>query len=504
MPQKIYPLQLPAGIQRDGTIFSASGYIDGQWCRFYRGLPQKMGGYVQILGGLDNIIRGTYVVPNSPNFNIYSGDYQSLKYIQVDGNGNALGAQVDRTPALFNANVYNLWSFEIMFSTIDTSSILIAHAAQNLFSIDQTVEAPVYYGDTLSTSPLIETGQSVSGGVVVLHPFLFYFGNSGDVRWSMANDPTVIMDDARVTGSKIVAGLATRGGNSSPAGLLWSLDSLIRVTQVGTTSIEFKFDTVTGESSILSSKSVIEYDGIYYWAGVDRFLVYNGIVQELPNSFNLQYFFGNLNYAQRQKVWATKVTKWGEIWWFFPGRDVNGNFVDECNFAVIYNIREQKWYDTMINRSSGWFDQTFTRPVWTDSAVDGSGKYIIWKHESGNDKVVGATYTAIESYFETQALAWIATGPDGQMHATDRLVDFERFEPDFLQTGSMELTVKGKAYANSVDVISSPYTFNTTTEKINCREQRREMTLKISSNVEGGYYQMGKPMIVTNVGDVRP
>ncbi len=120
---------------------------------------------------------------------------------------------------------------------------------------------------------------------------------------------------------------------------MWSLDSVIRVTQVGTAAIEFRFDTVTSQSSILSNKSIIEYDGIYYWAGVDRFLMYNGIVQELPNSMNLQYFFGNLNYAQRQKVWATKYTKYGEIWWHFPALTST-----ECDQAIIYNVREQTWY----------------------------------------------------------------------------------------------------------------------------------------------------------------
>jgi hypothetical protein len=34
-----------AGIKRDGTQFEGDYYVDGQWCRFQRKLPRKMGGY---------------------------------------------------------------------------------------------------------------------------------------------------------------------------------------------------------------------------------------------------------------------------------------------------------------------------------------------------------------------------------------------------------------------------------------------------------------------------
>ncbi len=503
MANPVFVLKLPAGIQRDGTIFSASQFVDGQWCRFYRGLPQKMGGF-QVMNVTSDIPRGTFVVNNSPNFNIYIGTPNVLEYFPVDANGGNLGVFVDRTPVAFPTSPNNLWSFDIMYSTVNTSSILVANAPPNLSAIDQAVETPIYYGDALSDTPLVETGFVTSGGIVVLHPFLFFFGNGGEVSWTNANDPTTLMGSARVTATKIVAGAQTRGGNSSPAGLLWSLDSVIRITQVGTTSIEFSFDTVTSQSSILSSKSIIEYDGIYYWAGVDRFLFYNGIVQELPNSMNLQYFFQNLNYAQRQKVWATKYTKYGEIWWFFPGKDANGNFVDECNFAVIYNVREGAWYDTQIQRGSGFYSQTFTKPIWTTNYLDAGNLYEVLRHEVGVDQVEGPDVTPIESYVETSALAWVANGPDGQRHCVDRLVYADRFEPDFLQTGNMTLTVRGKQYANSTDVDSVDYIFSPTTEKIDMREQRREMRLKFHSNVQGGYYQMGQPLLITNTGDVRP
>jgi len=234
MTNKISLLLPQAGIKRDGTNFASRNWIDGQWVRFQRSLPRKMGGYKQLVNNLPNVPRKIFIFPNSPNFNVYIADYATVKYLTIDQFGNVVGAPTlqDRTPVPFAANLNNNWKFDTMYSNISNSSVIITHAAQSMSAIDNTVETPIYYGDSLAITPFVPTGVSVSGGITVLHPFLFMFGNYGDVKWSFPGDPTTVMDDARVTGSKIVAGFPTRGGNTSPAGLLWSLDSLIRVTQV--------------------------------------------------------------------------------------------------------------------------------------------------------------------------------------------------------------------------------------------------------------------------------
>jgi hypothetical protein len=218
---------------------------------------------------------------------------------------------------------------------------------------------------------------SVSGGVVSLHPYVFVYGNDGLIRncasgnlddWVSAEANAVNMS----TG-KIVQGFPVRGGSNAPSGLFWSLDSLIRVSFAptslgigGTSNFSaptfWRYDIISSQSSMLSSQSVIEYDGIYYWIGVDRFLLYNGVVKEIPNSMNQNWFFDNLNYSQRQKVYATKVPRFGEIWWFYP----RGNS-EECNDCIIYNIRENVWYDAGTalgaRRTAGYFSQVFRFPV---------------------------------------------------------------------------------------------------------------------------------------------
>ena len=214
-----------------------------------------------------------------------------------------------------------------------------------------------------------DNNVSVSGGVVSLHPYVFVYGNNGFVKNCGAGNTndwvSADANEVNVATGKIVQGLPVRGGSNSPSGLFWSLDSLIRVSYIGGTGTPpqyWRYDIITSQSSILSSQSAIEYDGIYYWCGVDRFLMYNGVVKEIPNNMNQNWFFDNLNYSQRQKVWACKVPRFGEIWWFYP----RGN-ATECTDAIIYNVRENTWYDAGqamgSRRSAGYFSQVFQYPV---------------------------------------------------------------------------------------------------------------------------------------------
>lgn len=221
---------------------------------------------------------------------------------------------------------------------------------------------------------------SVSGGVVTLHPYVFVYGNDGLIKNSSAGNAqdwvSADANEVSVATGKIVQGLPVRGGSNAPSGLFWSLDSLIRVSYiggVGTPPQFWRYDLISSQSSILSSQSVIEYDGVYYWCGVDRFLLYNGVVKEIPNTFNQNYFFDNLNYSAREKVWVSKVPRFGEIWWFYP----RGN-ATECTDAIIYNVRENCWYDageaTGAQRSAGYFSQVFHYPItaeWNANAAGG-------------------------------------------------------------------------------------------------------------------------------------
>lgn len=269
---------------------------------------------------------------------------------------------------------------------------------------------------TGSVTLTFNNNVSVSGGVVVLHPYIFVYGNNGLIKNSAAGDSTdwasAESNETNASSTKIVQGLPVRGGSNAPSGLFWSLDSLIRVsynpTQVSTgtgiSQLYWRYDIISSQSSIMSSQSVIEYDGIYFWCGVDRFLLYNGTVQEIPNTFNQNYFFDNLNYAQRQKVYASKVPRYGEIWWFYPRGDS-----EECNDAIIFNVREKVWYDAGeamgTRRTAGYFSQVFHYPINAGSEINAVGGINTFSITNAGSGYVNAVYADVALTGGTGTLA---------------------------------------------------------------------------------------------------
>jgi hypothetical protein len=254
----------------------------------------------------------------------------------------------------------------------------------------------------------------VSGGVVSLHPYVFVYGNNGLIQnCSAGNSNDWVSADANATNvatGKIVQGLPVRGGSNAPSGLFWSLDSLIRVSFIGGTGTPpqfWRYDIISSQSSILSSQSAIEYDGIYYWCGVDRFLLYNGVVKEIPNTMNQNYFFDNLNYNQRQKVWVTKVPRYGEIWWFYPRGDAT-----ECTDAIIYNVRENVWYDAGqalgARRSAGYFSQVFAFPV----AANWETSVATIVYSSSFNTVNNSEFLYVDTYITEIIVGLTAAGPN--------------------------------------------------------------------------------------------
>jgi hypothetical protein len=66
--------------------------------------------------------------------------------------------------------------------------------------------------------------------VVVLHPYVFVYGDNGLIKNCVAGNPFdwngADANETNVASTKIVKGLPVRGGSNAPSGLFWALDSL--------------------------------------------------------------------------------------------------------------------------------------------------------------------------------------------------------------------------------------------------------------------------------------
>lgn len=514
------------GIKRDGTKFEGDFYVDGQWVRWQRGLPRKIGGYRVINRYLSEISRGvkTYTENNYTYF--HSGSAGLVERFRINGSG-VSSLISNRTPLSLQVSDQNLWQFDVIYDSqgLPPVNLLVAQVAPNANCICNTDGGQLFVGNLTGTNLLTEVttfpaGANVTGGVCVLHPYLTYFGHDGFLGWSVAGDPADLTGagsgNARIAAQKIVRGLPLRGGpGNAPAGLYWSADAVIRASFVGGAQI-FQFDTISSQSSILSAASVIEYDGIYFWCGTDRFLMFNGVVREVPNNLNINYFFDGLNRAAAQKVFAYKIPRYGEIWWCYPRGDAT-----ECTHAVIYNIKENTWYDTELpngGRSAGEFSPVYAAPLLcgvelssfvpntritenddiritedgNTRAIQPEEGYKVWQHESGVNEIDGQNISAVPSWFETADMSFLVGG-----NPQSKWIRVEMIEPDFVQSENMTVQLTGRTNAKAGEVKgperiiyatpSDPYE-----QVVWFKEERRELRFKFTSNTINGDYQMGQ------------
>jgi hypothetical protein len=562
--QQLLQLQPAPGIQRDGTNFDVKGvgYIDGQWVRFQRGKPRKMGGFIRVSDRLSAPVRASIVTPYNGTARILSFSVRGIESILVDDNG--LGSfVVDRTPSLFSQNDSYMWSVDTMYDDAAgaNQSIVLAVATQSLQALDTINVGKVYQGNVFNETVFTEVAGLTCRGLFVTQPYAIYYGPNGSVTWSNANEPfNTTTGDAgsdRVTSDGIVAGLPLPTG-SGPGGLLFSLSSVIRMDWVGGQAI-FRFSKLTTSSSIISQNAAVEFDGGYFWAGVDKFYVSDGnSVTELENNTNKNWFFDNLNRSQSTKVWATKNARFAEVVWHFPYGDN-----DECSHAVVFNIREKVWYDYELSRTAGSQYKQFpvqynissvelfrvvianaTAPIVEDALVkvDNGGAvfkvvsvqgsvlfleptnnvevtaglilYIIgggtadiitytetcglFLHEFGKDRIEGDFFYAIPSSVTTSNISLLS-----MEQSTNRWTRLLRIEPDFIQTNGMSVQVLTKEFPNSPEINIGLFPYEATTEKIDMRVQGRLISLKFESNVSGGDFQMGKCLLHLEPGDPR-
>ena len=507
-------LRSQPGVKRDGTRFEGDYYTDALWNRFQRGLPRKIGGYRSIVKTLSEVSRGFGVFPEGGLAYCHSGGPELLERFTIDSNKNS-SVVVPRTPAALVDDLRNRWMFDYQGDSSSLDDFIIAHVAPNGEFIENAEGGQVFYGDATGTALLtpitLPVNANASGGIVSLHPYLFYYGNGGIIGHSVPGNPADMSgagsNISRPWGKKIVKGMPLRSGGSGPSGIFWALDAIIRASFSGGATA-FQYDTVATGTSIMSPDSVVDYDGVFYWAGVDRFLRFNGVVQEVPNVFNVNWFFDGLNQTQRARVFAFKVPRFGEIWWCYPRGEAT-----ECTHAVIYNVRENYWYDTLLPadmRAAGQYNNGFAAPILAGATLapvdSGGGPAVgskVWVHEQGVDLIDGQRILPIEAYFETADMSFLTKG----INASMRVVTIE---PDFVQSGDMTVQATGRANARAPETPGQIKTFPATAapnqpqeQVVQFKEERRELRLKFTSNTPGGDYQMGQCIAHTGEGDKR-
>lgn len=498
------------GISRDGTVLSNTSYSDGQWCRFQYGRPRKIGGYRALTPNLTGISRALYAQLQTGQNYVHSGFAAGIESVQIDSNGNAT-TPANRTPGGFVSDPNNVWQLDSYFDIVSQKQQILAFVVPSLLDIGygaatgKLYSGPIYTSTALTLDTDAQIATDATGGLCVAPPYTVLYGSNGLVQWSLPGKPLVFTDDgtgqagaARVTSQKIVRGLPVRGGGGfSPSLLLWSLDSLIRMYFTGQQPTIFSFDTLSDNSSILSHNAVVESDGTFYWAGVDRFLMFSGVIREIPNDKNLNWFYDNLNRTYAQKAFAFKNSRYGEIWFCAPLFGAT-----EPSHAAIFNYRENTWYDTLLpNNGRSFGIQNVIAGGTYMAGVDlfAATTYRLWQHDVGVDEVDIGNTNAVRSFCTSPVVS-----TEAFQQPMDANLHIDTIIPDMIQTGAMSLTVnaRGNARGPFTEVRESSFEAPPVAAKdqqVPAHASARQITLTFESNVRGGDYQSGK-----HIGYIKP
>ena len=508
---QIFPIVFKPGILRDRPPFQGEFCTDGSWIRFYGGMPRKIGGMYGIYPAAQYTLTNNFYINNVGNkeYTVFFGyiynNNSSVASVTVNDNviTNIKNHEI-------NKNNFLLWQFiPVITNTnaISDKNYLLCFGSNNLNNILDSSEPSVSFIN-LKTNTIMDINFPVSkdtnSGAVFINPYLFIYGDSGLVMYFEIDK--FIKKEAglsiSISTDKVIFGAKVRGGNS-PTLLFWTLSSVIKVSNTGGGVIAFTKDVISSDSSIISSRCVVEYDGIFYWPGTGRFFSYNGLVNPLDNNINRNYFFNNLDMNKRQLVFGVKNVAKDEIWWFYPEK---GKAADVgCTHAIIHNVIENSWYDTPIERNCGFWDNvTGTMFTFGKSLTDPTKDGYLFKHEVGVNEILqnnGVVNNPISSFFTTPTVSFAAFNPLKQLTGVDRWMQIKKIEPDFKMDnpeGNMEVVINTKQYAQSVTVSSDPVIFTGETPKIDYYYQGRQVTFTFGSEV---YFEMGHVMITVNLGD---
>lgn len=540
MENTLYPLVYKPGIKRDGTSFQADFCTEGQWIRFQRGNVKKMG---SMKGMSHSAVNGKLstsnltVIPETGNnsyMNIYIANSENgIHKVRCNQSLNETAV----TTIYPHTSPSTIWKSEVIIQNNNKHIVYVG--SPNLSNINSSVESLLIAGTIDGTlNPLAQQPSNRKGisGLLYTSSYLFIYGSDGLVQWSKLKNPLDFSNsqdrNITISNDQVVDAKSVRGGTNSPTILFWTLSSVVRCINTPDSggNLQFQIDVMSRSSSILSTRCVVEYDGMFFWPGTNRFFQYNGIVQELANTMSLNYFYNNLDMDRRQQVVGVKHTQYGEIWWHFPEK-MNAPLRDpnipagQNSRAIIYNIRENAWYDTAISRCAATYSEdfgfmlTYGLPLSDPRTINASTfrhefEYLtpnpmLITEQFSKDDSEQLTVAPISSTFTTPVFSWSAFNPMKQLTGKDRWMYLVTVEPDFILVSQdnpdLQMIINTKQYAQNRVYSSTPFnipppeTENPLSGKIDTAFQGRHMTLTFTSTISN--FEMGHIMLSLGIGD---
>ena len=449
----LVPLNLPAGVYRNGTDLQSQGrWRDSNLVRWFDDTLRPIGGWrTRSDTASAGQVRGmhSWIANNSDRW-IAAGSYNKLYAYS------GAGIQYDITPTGFtagNEDALNPIGFGTSFygreyyGTSRQEAVTITPATT--WSLDSFGEYLVACSSTdgkvyewqLNTGAIaaVISNAPVNNRAILVteERFLMCLGAGGNPRlvqwsdrennnlWTPAATNEAGSLELQTTG-RIQCGVRVQ----NQALILTDTDAHV-ATYSGPPYV-FGIERIGTSCGIVSSQAVAVVDKGAVWMGSRSFYTYTGGAVSEVNCEVADYVFSDINHSQISKVAAVSNANFGEIWWFYPSGNSNEN-----NRYVTFNYNDNTWAIGVMARTSGVDAGVYRQPI-IASALNKK----LYEHE------IGFNYDGGEPFAESGPIS-IGNG-DNVMAVTQMI-------PDEKTQGDVDATFKTRFYPNDVERSYGPF-----------------------------------------------
>jgi len=476
----LVPLDIPAGVYRNGTEYEAKGrWFDTNLVRWLEGRLEPVGGWTKfddtndaltgkaraIHAWRDNISTKLLAVGCTSNLYVsQGGDFYDISPADL-----ATGRDSGLSGLGYGVGAYGEESWGTIRTTsalsVDPTTWSLANWGEYLVACS-TADGRLleWQNDLATTAAVIANAPTDCVGLVVSNErHLIALGADGDPRkvaFSTQEDNTVWAASANNTAGDLlldtngVIKAARKVGNDI---LIWTDVDCHLMRYLGPPFV-YGIERIGTQCGLVSPNSVVVAGGNAIWLSESGFWSYNGSIQPLSCDALLDVT-KRINRVQQGKTFGGHNSEFGEMWFFYPSLNS-----DENDKYIVYNYRQGYWLVGNMDRTA-WVDQgTFNNPI----AIDPNG--IVYFHEEGST-ADGATRVG-DIYAISGA---IELGQGDRFAVVDRIItdDYENV-PSVKATIGIKNTPEG-AYTDN------EYTFNESDGYIDVRLTARQLRVKLEA-----------------------
>jgi hypothetical protein len=455
----LLPLDIPAGVYRNGTDYQSSGrWRDSNLVRWFDNTLRPIGGWrTRSDTASAGKIRGLHAwVDNSSDRWITAGSYNKL-YVY-----NGVGTQFDITPTGFTAgnedalnavgygnSYYGKEEYGIARTEVTTITPATTWAmdswGQNIV-VCSSSDGKIYEWQ-LSTgtiaAPVTNAPVGCRSILVTEERFLMALGAASNprlVQWSDREDNTTWTAAATneagslelQTSGRIQCGVRVQ----NQALILTDTDAHV-ATYSGPPYV-YGIERVGTSCGIIATQAIAVVDIGAVWMGSQSFYTYSGGAVQEVNCDVADYVFSDINLSQISKVCAVPNANFGEIWWFYPSGSSNDN-----DRYVVFNYNDNTWAIGTLARTAGVDAGVYRQPI-----IASATNKKLYEHE------IGFNYDGVEPFAESGPIS-IGDG--------ENVMSVTQMIPDEKTQGDVDATFKTRFYPNDVERTYGPYSMSNPT-----------------------------------------